>query len=145
MNDKEQLHRSYLNNLPTAEVEAVQQAAAWTLMRRRNGGAEPSDAKAAQSVEQAYSSVADRDLAGLAYDRETGHHEITLDNFERVMTYQPWMPHQVDAGKIVHEALVAAGKAILRSVQRCPSRDVALQHLIDARMRANAAITHGRW
>lgn len=67
--------------------------------------------------------------------------EVTLENLDEVMRYQPWMPEQVQAGDIVREALTAAVRAILRVVPRCPSRTKAVNHLIDARMDANAGIS----
>lgn len=142
--ERQRNHAAYLSQLTTEEIEEVSQAAVRTLMQRRNqaGVVDQTPRKGGEAHGTTSGGV---DLGGLAYERETGHHEITLDNFEHVMTYQPWMPHQREAGAVIHEALVAAGKAILRSVVRCPSRTLALQHLIDARMRANAAISHGRW
>lgn len=67
---------------------------------------------------------------------------LTLENVADAFEYHPWAPDQREAGEIVREALVAAAKAILRSVPQGPSRTRALNHLIDARMIANAAITH---
>lgn len=67
--------------------------------------------------------------------------EVTLENVDEVMRYQPWMPDQLAAGDVVRETLVAAVRAILRHVPRCPNRTKAINHLIDARMDANAAIS----
>lgn len=66
---------------------------------------------------------------------------LSLDNVEHVFAYQPWNSDQVARGQVVRDALVAAAKAILRSVPECPQRTRVLNHLIDARMIANAAIT----
>lgn len=66
---------------------------------------------------------------------------LTLDNVDAAFRYQSWNSDQVARGEQVREALVAAAKAILRTVPECPQRTRALNHLIDARMIANAAIT----
>lgn len=67
--------------------------------------------------------------------------ELSLDNIDAAMRYQPWDSQQIDAGDQVRDALTLAAKAILRSVPRSPRRTLALQHLISARMDANAAIS----
>lgn len=67
--------------------------------------------------------------------------EVTLENVDELMRYQPWMPDQLAAGDVVREALVAAVKAVLRVVPRCPNRTKAINHLVDARMDANAGIS----
>lgn len=67
--------------------------------------------------------------------------EITLNNIEAAMTYQPWDSKQQDAGDLVRETLTIAARAILRYVPRSPRRTLAIQHLISARMDANAAIS----
>lgn len=67
---------------------------------------------------------------------------LTLQNVDDAFRYQPWMPDQHDAGEQVREALVAAAKTILRCVPETPTRTRALNGLVDARMLANAAITH---
>lgn len=67
--------------------------------------------------------------------------ELTLDNIEAAMAYQPWHRGQQQQGEAVREALVMAAKAILRNVPRSPRRTLALQHLISARMDANCAIS----
>lgn len=89
-------------------------------------------------------------VAGFSYARHEqpntaardGGGLLTLGNVADAFEYHPWGPDQREAGEIVREALVAAAKAILRSVPQGPSRTRALNHLIDARMIANAAITH---
>lgn len=68
--------------------------------------------------------------------------EISLENIDAVMQYQPWDADQNAAGDAVREALTAAAKALLREVPRSPRRTLALQHLVSARMDANAAISH---
>jgi hypothetical protein len=69
--------------------------------------------------------------------------ELGLENVEDAFTYHPWGRAQADAGELVREGLVFAAKAILRNVPRGPLRTRALNHLIDGRMIANAAITFG--
>lgn len=67
---------------------------------------------------------------------------MTLDTVREVFTYQPWNPDQQDRGRAVTEALIHAAESILRAVPECPTRTRALNNLVDARMLANAAITH---
>lgn len=80
-----------------------------------------------------------------AIDRERpgtpAYGRLTLDNVDRLFDYQPWDEWQRDAGQQVREALTAAAKVILRAVPPCPTRTRALNDLLDARMKANAAIT----
>lgn len=68
--------------------------------------------------------------------------ELSVDNVEEVFRYHPWDSVQVDRGAQVTDALIAAAKVILCVVPRCPARTRALNHLQDARMVANHAITH---
>lgn len=71
---------------------------------------------------------------------------INLENVEHVFTFQPWNEDQLQRGKEVTAALIFAAKALLRAVPECPTRTRAINNLIDARMLANAAITHdGRY
>jgi hypothetical protein len=58
-------------------------------------------------------------------------------------TYQPWNEGQVANGVKIREALSAAFLVIIDSAPPCPTRTRALNKLLDARMLANAAITHG--
>lgn len=67
---------------------------------------------------------------------------MTVDNVREAFTYAPWDQEQVDAGKQVTEALIAAAETILRVVPESPLRTRAINGLFDARMIANAAITH---
>jgi hypothetical protein len=60
---------------------------------------------------------------------------------DRLFDYQPWDDSQIARGKAVREALAAAFKTLLVSVPPCPTRTIALRHVIDARLLANAAIT----
>lgn len=70
-----------------------------------------------------------------------GSEELSLENVDQAFKYQPWDPFQQQSGDVVREALVAAAKAILRTVPRTPSRTRALNAVMDARMLANQAIT----
>ena len=71
---------------------------------------------------------------------------LSLDNVEHAFTYQPWNEDQQRRGKEVTAALISAAKTIIANVPECPTRTRALNNLIDARMLANAAITHdGRY
>lgn len=72
---------------------------------------------------------------------ERGGEELSLENIEDAMSYLSWAPDQFAAGNEVREMLTLAAKAVLRHVPRCPRRTLALQHLISARMDANAAIS----
>lgn len=82
---------------------------------------------------------ADRQSFGLPWQRPT--EEITLNNADAAMAYQGWDEAQREAGEIVRESLTLALKSILRHVPRSPRRTLAVQHLISARMDANAAIS----
>ena len=67
---------------------------------------------------------------------------LTLANIEHAFTYQTWNEDQARQGREVTSALIAAAKAVLMNVPECPMRTRALNNLVDARMIANAAITH---
>lgn len=67
--------------------------------------------------------------------------QLTLENIEAAMQYQPWESDQILAGDAVREALTIAALAILAHVPPSPRRTLALQHIISARMDANAAIS----
>lgn len=72
--------------------------------------------------------------------------DITLNNIDDLMRYQPWDSRQVEQGEQVREALTAAAKAILRNVPAGRFRSVALRNIIDARMNSNAGISfYGRF
>lgn len=93
----------------------------------------------------------------LSYDRETapdlrpanfglegyGSQELSLDNVVDAFTYQPVHTGQIEQAEQVREILIAAAKVILRNVPRSPRRTLALQHLVNARMDANCAISFG--
>jgi len=71
---------------------------------------------------------------------------LSLDNVEHAFTYHAWNDDQKKRGAEVTGDLIEAAKSILRNVPECPMRTRALNNLIDARMIANAAITHdGRY
>jgi len=71
---------------------------------------------------------------------------LTLDNVEHAFTFQVWNDDQKQRGAEVVGDLIQAAKTILRNVPECPTRTRCLNNLIDARMLANAAITHeGRY
>ena len=67
---------------------------------------------------------------------------LSLENVEHAFTYAQWDEAKVARGKAVTQALIEAAKTIIRNVPECPTRTRALNNLIDARMLANAAITH---
>ena len=71
---------------------------------------------------------------------------LSLANVDHAFTYHPWSEDQAERGRAVTAALIEAARTILRNVPECPTRTRALNNLIDARMLANAAITHeGRY
>lgn len=75
-----------------------------------------------------------------------GHETNTVErlnekNVDEAFQYQPWNALQQEAGNHVREALANAAKAIIANVPETPLRTRALNDLIDARMKANAAIT----
>lgn len=73
----------------------------------------------------------------------TGSWEEAEKEVDRLFTYQPWDKNQEGAGAAVNEALKNAFKAMIQNVPPSPRRTIALQHLVDARLSANAAITFG--
>jgi hypothetical protein len=56
--------------------------------------------------------------------------------------YHPWAEEQIARGSAVRSALQDAYEMIIEVVPPCPTRTRALNCLTDARMLANAAITH---
>lgn len=68
--------------------------------------------------------------------------ELNEENVEDAFNYHPWTPEQTARGQEIRASLVAACRVILRTVPRCLLRTRALNQLFDARMLANAAITH---
>jgi hypothetical protein len=67
--------------------------------------------------------------------------ELTLENVEQAMRYQPWNAQQVEQGDQVREALTTTAKTILRLLPRSPIRTRVLNELINLRMLANQAIS----
>jgi len=66
--------------------------------------------------------------------------EATVDD---MFEYHQWTPEQVEAGKRVRRALIAAVNIIIADVPPSADRTVAIRKLRDARMDCNSAITHG--
>ncbi|HEX8851223.1 MAG TPA: hypothetical protein VF761_16980 [Gemmatimonadaceae bacterium] len=62
---------------------------------------------------------------------------------EERFRYKPWDEQQKEDGKAVTDAAVDFGVAIMSKVPPCPTRTRALNLIEEARMLANAAITHG--
>jgi len=66
---------------------------------------------------------------------------ISTENLDEAFTYQPWDAAQQQAGELVRSMLKAAAQVICDVVPDTPLRTRALNDLIDARMKCNAAIT----
>jgi hypothetical protein len=64
------------------------------------------------------------------------------DEVDELFTYAAWDEDQKLAGKHVVDSLKAAFMEILIHVPPSPTRTRSLNCLVDARMLANAAITH---
>lgn len=60
---------------------------------------------------------------------------------EDLFEYHPWDAEQQSRGSDVRHALANAVKALIANVPPCPTRTRAINHIVDARMLANAAIT----
>lgn len=58
-------------------------------------------------------------------------------------TYKQWTPDQIERGAAVTECAILFAKAIVRHVPPSPSRTRVINLIEEARMLANAAITHG--
>lgn len=65
------------------------------------------------------------------------------DEVANLFKYHPWDTEQTMNGDIVRGSLQHSYIAIVRHVPPCPARTVALRKIVEARMDANAAITHG--
>jgi hypothetical protein len=63
------------------------------------------------------------------------------DAIHQTFQYQKWEQHQVERGELVRDACAAAVVAIVATVMPSPERTRAINHIVDARMLANAAIT----
>lgn len=57
--------------------------------------------------------------------------------------YHKWNPDQIVAGSNIRRILAEAVKVIIQSAPPCATRSTAIRKLFEARMDANAAITHG--
>jgi hypothetical protein len=66
--------------------------------------------------------------------------KVTLENVEKVFTYQKATPDQEKAFAAVRETGIAYAKAILQNVPDCADRSAALRSVRNSRMEANAAI-----
>lgn len=62
------------------------------------------------------------------------------DDIEKLFTYQPPTPEMQEHFTAVSAACEAACRVIVEHVPPSADRTLAIQHLVDARMRANAAI-----
>lgn len=61
---------------------------------------------------------------------------------EDLFQYHTWDDEQRRRGAVVRDALMDAYRALIEFVPPCPTRTRALNKIVDARMDANAAITH---
>lgn len=69
-----------------------------------------------------------------------------IGEVHNLFEYHAWDEEKIMAGAEVRNILASAYQTILRVVPPCPTRTHALNNLVDARMLANAAITHdGRY
>jgi len=62
------------------------------------------------------------------------------DDLEKLFSYQPPTPDMQEHFEAVSKACEAAARVIVEHVPPSADRTLAIQHLVDARMRANAAI-----
>lgn len=77
------------------------------------------------------------------YTRAT---ESDLEVIQDIFLYHPWDEAQKYAGERVRADLAFAFATVIDNVPPCLTRTRALNAIIDARMLANAAITHrGRY
>jgi hypothetical protein len=65
------------------------------------------------------------------------------DKIEKLMTFLPWGDDQVKRGTEVRASITNSMKVIVKNVPPGQTRTRALNHMIDARMLCNAAITFG--
>jgi len=82
---------------------------------------------------------------GQPYADFTRAQKLTADvqhSIDNAFEYQPWDEAQTAAGTRVRQALANAAKKIVNSCPPSPTRTRALNMCFDARMLANAAITH---
>lgn len=69
-------------------------------------------------------------------------HSEAHQEIRELFTFSEWDEEQRKAGHEVREALIVAYDTIILQVPPSPTRTRALNNLVDARMLANAAITH---
>jgi hypothetical protein len=67
---------------------------------------------------------------------------ISSEELDDVFDYHQWDDEQKESGQRVRDALKEAFAQIIENVPPCPTRTVALRKITEARMDANAAITH---
>lgn len=72
---------------------------------------------------------------------DTSHDAIHAAVVER-FTYKPWTPEQVERGKHVTAAAINLATEIILNVPPGPTRTRAINAVEEARMLANAALTH---
>jgi len=65
-----------------------------------------------------------------------------VDTVKDIFKYHPWDQKKIDCGEKVRAALQGTYLVILEAVPACSTRTRALNKLVEARMDANAAITH---
>lgn len=66
---------------------------------------------------------------------------VTLQNFQDAMTFQPWDEGQQRTGRVVAEYLRMTVQTLLEQLPAGRWRDSAVEDLLVVRMKANAAIT----
>jgi hypothetical protein len=79
---------------------------------------------------------ADAEFKGVPMSRELVGH----DDIAKLFSYQPPTPEMQPRFEAVARACEAACRVIEKNVPASADRTLAIQHLIDARMRANMAI-----
>ena len=62
------------------------------------------------------------------------------DDLEKLFSYQPLTPEMQEHFEAVAKACEHAARVIVAHVPPSADRTLAIQHLVDARMRANSAI-----
>jgi Xaa-Pro aminopeptidase len=65
---------------------------------------------------------------------------LTVENVERIFTYQPATPEQKEAYAAIREAGIILARAILHNAPNSADRSTALRCVREARMWANAAV-----
>jgi hypothetical protein len=75
-------------------------------------------------------------------NRATVVTEEVGEEISNLFEYHRWDEGKTAKGNVVRAALEQAYRAIVNNVPPCPTRTVALRKIVEARMDANAAITH---